>query len=219
MMRTNDNDMTIALTAVIIHSFIVIQKVSEHLKRLSELLAISGDHDSLLSDKDWSALSKLHGKTTNDGHDLSATKEHEDESGTKSGDDGSGDNGGVSHLLTSVLEPLLGACRSSASALLLDQSDTSTVMINNASAMRGALEPFLPPNHNFSSPPGVTAASSSSSSTSTTSTSSGGATTSAHAQAVLEWDEQLKQEVGRRRVTCSYSRRCWLLSLYVCFCE
>lgn len=98
--------------------------LSDHIKRLTELLNV--ETDSFLSDTDWADLTAL--------PMIDNTSDNVDEITKLTQLD-------TEVLLSSFLEPLLGLCRTSADGRL-DQTDTATLMINNASAMRSAMDPF-----------------------------------------------------------------------------
>jgi conserved oligomeric Golgi complex subunit 6 len=104
--------------------------IMEHIKRLTELLTVEAD--SFLSANDWTDISSL---PSNSVESPDITKGKDDIKDVKLIPQD------MDVVLTSILEPLLGLCRTSADGRL-DQTDTAILMINNASAMRASIEPF-----------------------------------------------------------------------------
>eukprot|EP00616_Rhizochromulina_sp_CCMP1243_P008845 CAMPEP_0118980786 /NCGR_PEP_ID=MMETSP1173-20130426/29108_1 /TAXON_ID=1034831 /ORGANISM="Rhizochromulina marina cf, Strain CCMP1243" /LENGTH=726 /DNA_ID=CAMNT_0006931157 /DNA_START=89 /DNA_END=2265 /DNA_ORIENTATION=- len=107
--------------------------ISEHLKRLTELLQIHTD--SFLSDEErrsLAALDPVSGQQSedveNEGKEVIDVPVKEDECG-------------IEAILATILEPLLTTCRQSAEGRL-DAGDTATLMINAAHTMHGAVESF-----------------------------------------------------------------------------
>jgi hypothetical protein len=116
--------------------------VADHLKLLTELLAVHGD--SYLSSADWGLLADL-SAAANAANAATAGKAvaggaAEPAAASLAAADAR-DAVQAEHILTAVLEPLLVTCRQSAEGRL-DPADTATLMANAAFAMRLAVEPF-----------------------------------------------------------------------------